>query len=173
MPDFLLTALQHPFTWGLLTGLAAALLLLLKNAGLRARIRALESQVVKSHEASLLAHSRLQEEAARLREANQNLRDKLAQFAHSPRGQLANRLDAFERAVARLTKDAPGFAQAWASVLEQAQAEITAEIEGARRPPFGLGGLLPFLKRAPSPAMQPGPSSGGDGSPGPEKPAGL
>lgn len=151
MTDFLLAALQHPFTWGLFAGLVPAALQLKKNWELKARVKTLESHVIKGHEASLLAHGRLQDEVDSLRAANQNLRDKLAQFAHSPRGQLANQLDAFQRAVAILTKEAPGFAQAFSGAIEKAQAEIAAEIEGSRRPPFGLGGLLPFFQPKPAP----------------------
>ncbi len=146
MIDFILNTLQHPFTWGLLAGLTVALLQIKKIWELKTRIKYLESHLIKGHEASLLTHERLQKELESLRAANLNFRDKLAQLSHSPRGQITTQLDAFQRAVAKMTREAPGFAQAFADALERSHAEIFSEIDGARRPSLGFLGGLPIFQ---------------------------
>lgn len=165
--DFLVSALQQPFVWGLIAGLVVAGFLWKSGFSARRRdareIQRLERELkeLQGHlHTQLKIHASgneaLQAELEGLRRQNENLRiQHAASQQKSGRAEL-RQLQAFEGALRLMREQAPGFAPAWEKALREAEAELDAAESGLRK-----------LVRRVIPGLA-GPSSAGPGARGSE-----
>lgn len=153
--DILLTAIAHPFTWGLLAGLGFAAWAFFSGwsakRALRREVRRLEEHCRTAAELNAKGTQSLQAEAAQLREANRNLEITVAELKNKPDRAELQKLYVLDRAAALMAGRAPGFAPAWQAALQEAQAELDKTSTG----------LLPWIRRIvhPSIAANSGPAA--------------
>lgn len=152
--DYLISALQTPFTWGLLLGLLIAAFLW--KSGLTARRHALaEARRLQGELRDLQGHlntqlkinasgnQNLNAELESLRAQNENLRINLATLQQKPGRAETRQFQIQESALRVMREQAPGFAPAWEKALRQAESEMEAADKGllklVRRVIPGLG----------------------------------
>jgi Ribonuclease G/E len=146
--EFLNSALQYPFTWGLLAGLLIAGFVWKSGFSSRRQsakeIRRLEQELrdLQRHLHTQLKIQASGQEAVtheldRMRQQNETLRMNLALLQQKPGRAELRQLQVQELAVRALRTQAPGFAPAWENALEQAEAELQA----------GESGLKQFMRR--------------------------
>lgn len=139
--DYLLTAIQSPFVWGLLLGLLIAAFLW--KAGFTARRHALgEVKRLQAEMRDLQGHLNTQlkinasgnealgSELAALRTQNENLRVNLASLQQKPGKAELRQLQVHDAAIRTLREQAPGFAPAWEKAVRQAETELEAADKG-------------------------------------------
>lgn len=149
--------LKHPFTLGLLLGLAVAAVAWKSGFSARRRlardIRKLENDMreLQGHlntQLKINAHGNdtLQRELEELRRQNENLRVSVATLQSKPGKAELRHLQATESAVRLMREQAPGFAPAWEKALRQAEAELEAGESGLKKlvrrviPGIGMSG---------------------------------
>lgn len=149
--------LKHPFTLGLLLGLAVAAVAWKSGFSARRRlgrdVRKLENDMreLQGHlntQLKINAHGNdtLQRELEELRRQNENLRVSVATLQSKPGKAELRHLQMTESAVRLMREQAPGFAPAWEKALRQAEAELEAGESGLKKlvrrviPGIGMSG---------------------------------
>ena len=136
--------IKHPFTWGLLIGLALAFFAW--KSGMTAkrtlkkdmkRITA-EKQDLESHLNTQLkinasGNSAVHEKMEKFQEQNETLRINLAALQNKPGRSELRHLHTMETAVRLMREQAPGFASAWEVALRQAESEYDEAAGGLRK----------------------------------------
>lgn len=152
--EMLKTALESPFTWGLLLGLL--LTVFTWKSGFTARrhlARELrraeaESKELQGHLNTQLkinasGNEALQNELASLKQQNETLRVNNAALQQKPGRAEQRQLQIHELAIRSMREQAPGFAPAWEKAFRQAEADVDASESGllklVRRVIPGLG----------------------------------
>lgn len=153
--ETILTALQHPFTWGLLLGLLIAGFLW--KSGFTARrqaareikriqeeMRELQGHLNTQLKINASGNQALQTELDTLRQQNETLRVNIAALQQKPGRAEQRQLQIHETAIRLMREQAPGFAPVWEKVQRQAETEIESAESGlrklVRRVIPGLGG---------------------------------
>jgi hypothetical protein len=151
--ELILGVLGHPFTWGLLVGLIFAAWAFFggwsARRALKREIRRLEDHCRTAADLNARGQQALMDENATLKGQNENLRISLAELKNKPDRAEIQKLYLFDKAVHLMTARAPGFATAWESVLQEAQAEIDKTSTG----------ILPFMRRIIHPFSSPHPAA--------------
>ncbi len=152
--EFLQSAIQSPFVWGLLLGLLIAAFIW--KSGFTARRHALaDSKRIQAEMKELQGHlntqlkinadgnKSVQTELESLRTQNENLRVNLAALQQKPGKAEVRQLQVWESALRTMREQAPGFAPAWEKAVRQAETEMEAADKGllklVRRVIPGLG----------------------------------
>jgi hypothetical protein len=138
------SALEQPFTWGLLLGLLVAAFIW--KAGFTARrtlqreIRRIEGEMrdLQTHLNTQLkinasGNEALQTELASLRQQNETLRVNNAALQQKPGRAEQRQLQVYEIAIRSMREQAPGFAPAWEKALRQGEAEVDAAESGLKK----------------------------------------
>lgn len=136
--------LKHPFTLGLLLGLAVAATTWKSGFSARRRlsrdVRKLEGELreLQGHLNTQLkinaqGNEALQRELEELRRHNENLRVNVATLQAKPGRAELRHSQITEGAVRLMREQAPGFAPAWEKALRQAEAELEAGESGFRK----------------------------------------
>ncbi|MCX6876801.1 MAG: hypothetical protein NTW21_23765 [Verrucomicrobia bacterium] len=144
MVEYLQSALQLPFVWGLLLGLLIAGFLW--KAGLTARRHAaIEIKRVQADMRELQGHlntqlkinatgnEALNTELESLRRQNENLRVNLAALRQKPGRAEQRLLHIHDSAIRTLREQAPGFAAAWEKAVRQAEADLESADSGLKK----------------------------------------
>lgn len=159
--------LKHPFTLGLLLGLAVAAVAWKSGFSTRRRlardIRKLENELreLQGHLNTQLkinaqGNETLQRELEELRRQNENLRVSVATLQSKPGKAELRHSQVTESAVRMMREQAPGFAPAWEKAMRQAEADLEAGESGLKKlvrrviPGIGMGGG----GSAPAPGVQ-------------------
>jgi hypothetical protein len=157
--DFLNTAIQHPFTWGLLLGLLIAAFAW--KSGFTARrniardlkrvedeLKNLQNHLNTQLKINASGNGSLQTELETLRKQNETLRVNHAALQQKPGRAEQRQLQVQEIAIRAMREQAPGFAPAWEKAIRQGEVEVdTAEsglVKLVRR-------VIPSLGNASSP----------------------
>ena len=160
--EILLTALAHPFTWGLGIGLIFAAWAFFSGWSakrtLRREVRRLEDHCRTAADLSAKGTQSLQDELAGLKEQNKNLQITVAELKNKPDRAELQKLYVLDKAAALMTERAPGFAAAWQAALKEAQAELDKTSTG----------FLPWIRRI----IHPSPGNGDSGAAGALPPGG-
>jgi hypothetical protein len=142
--DYLIEALKHHFTWGLLLGLLIAFSLW-KSAFSQRRRDAREIKRLEAEMKELQGHlntqlkinasgnQSLQSELETLRMQNENLRVQNAALQQKPGRGEARQLHIYEIAIGTMREQAPGFASAWEKALRHGEAELEAADSGLKK----------------------------------------
>lgn len=154
MQDTVIAILAHPFTWGLLAGLAACFMVW--RAGhvkrseqkrdikrLNAELSDLNRHLGQQMKITAAGNQSVNEELEALRQKNENLRVSIATLQQKPGKAEARMLQVYDRAVHLLLERAPGFAPAWESAVRDAEAHV-ADAES---------GLTKLVRRVTRPAL--------------------
>lgn len=153
--ESILSALAHPFAWGLLAGLVFAAWAFFggwsARRALRREVRRLEEHGRTAAEISARGNRALLEEIAELKKANENLRISLAALENKPDRAELRKLYLYDKTVHLMFERAPGFAPAWEAGLKEAQDEMDKI----------SGGVLPWIRRLVHPSL----GAGGGGAP--------
>jgi len=140
--------LSEPFTWGLVLGLFAMVMvwkLMRKDIGMlrseNVRITA-ENRELQTHLNTQLkinskGNEQLQNQLDELREQNENLRVNLGTVSQKAGRAEMRQLHMMESAVAVMREQAPGFAPAWEKAIRDAEAAEEA----------GAGGLKKLMRK--------------------------
>lgn len=153
--DYLISALQTPFIWGLLLGLLIAGFTWKSGLTARRHTQA-EAKRLQAELSDLQGHLTTQlkinasgnenrnAELEALRVQNENLRVNLAASQQKPGRAEARQFQIQEVALRAMREQAPGFAPAWERALRQAESEMESADKGllklVRRVIPGLGG---------------------------------
>ncbi len=142
--DFLTTALQNPFTWGLLLGLLIAAFLW--KSGFTARrsvsrelkrvegeIKDLQGHLNTQLKINASGNGALQTELESLRKQNEVLRLNNAALQQKPGRAEQRLLQVQESAIRTMREQAPGFAPAWEKALRLAEADADAAESGLKK----------------------------------------
>jgi hypothetical protein len=156
--EILTTALQSPFTWGLLLGLLVAAFIW-KSAYSARRQTARELKRLESEMKDLQGHlntqlkinatgnAALEDELKTLRQQNEVLRVNNAALLQKPGRAEQRLLQTYEIAIRSMREQAPGFAPAWEKALRLGEQEMDAAESGlkklVRRVIPGLGNSQP------------------------------
>ena len=158
--DSLNTALQHPFTWGLLLGLLIAAFIW--KSGFSARrnvarelkrvegeLKNLQNHLNTQLKINASGNESLQAELETLRKQNETLRVNNAALQQKPGRAEQRLLQVQETAIRIMREQAPGFAPAWEKAVRQGESEVDAAESGlvklVRRVIPGLGNASPAL----------------------------
>lgn len=136
--------LKHPFTLGLLLGLAVAAVTWKSGFSARRRlsrdVRKLEGELreLQGHLNTQLkinaqGNEALQRELEELRRHNENLRVNVASLQAKPGRAELRHSQVTEGAVRMMREQAPGFAPAWEKAMRQAEAELEAGESGFKK----------------------------------------
>jgi hypothetical protein len=139
--ELLQSALQSPFTWGLIAGLIIAGFVWKSGFSSRRQsareIRRLERELLdlQRHLHTQLkvqasGQEALTDELERLRQQNETMRVHVATLQQKPGRAELRQLQVQEIAIRTLRTQAPGFAAAWENALEQADSEVQASETG-------------------------------------------
>lgn len=154
--------LTHPFTLGLLLGLAITALVAI-TAWSRRRALAKENRLLREHlhtQMSINAQGNQaqMEQIATLTKQNENLRISLAVLKDRPDKSELRTLYLYDKAIHLMYEKAPGFAPAWENVLREAELEqekastgVMAWVRKVIRPSLATGNPQPALPSAQSP----------------------
>lgn len=152
--EILLTALAHPFTWGLGLGLVFAAWAFFSGwaakRALRREVQRLEDHCRTAADLSAKGTQSLQDELTGLKEQNKNLQITVAELKNKPDRAELQKLYVLDKAAALMTERAPGFAAAWQAALKEAQAELDKTSTG----------FLPWIRRIVHPSLGSGNSGG-------------
>lgn len=152
--------LKHPFTLGLLLGLAVAAVAWKSGFSARRRlgkdIRKLENELreLQGHLNTQLkinaqGNDTLQKELEEQKRQNENLRVSLASLQSKPGKAELRHAQMTENAVRLMREQAPGFAPAWEKAMRQAEMELEAGESGLKKlvrrviPGIGMSGSSP------------------------------
>ncbi len=153
--DIVQTALQSPFTWGLLLGLLIAGFIwksgFSARRGLTRELKRVESEfkTLQNHLNTQLkitasGNESVQAELESLRKQNETLRVNQATLQQKPGRAELRLLQVQEIAIRTMREQAPGFASAWEKAIRQGEQELDAAESGLsklmRRVIPGLGG---------------------------------
>ncbi len=142
--EFLQTALQSHFVWGLLLGLLIAGFIL-KSGFTSRRHAARELKRVETELRELQGHlntqlkinasgnETLNAELESLRRQNENLRVNIAALQQKPGRAEQRLLQIHEAAIRTLREQAPGFAAAWEKAFRQAESDMEASDSGFKK----------------------------------------
>ena len=160
--DYLQSALQSHFIWGLLLGLLIAGFLW-KSGFTARRHAAAEIRRVQSELRELQGHLNTQlkinasgnevlhTELEALRRQNENLRVNLAALQQKPGRAEQRLLQIHETAIRTLREQAPGFAAAWEKAFRQAETDLEATDSGLKKL---IRRVIPSLGNSPASAAQ-------------------
>jgi hypothetical protein len=135
------TALQHPFTWGILLGLLIAGFIWKSGFSARRNL-ARELKRVEGELKNLQTHlntqlkitasgnESLQAELESLRKQNEVMRVNQASLQQKPGRAELRQLHVQEIAIRTMREQAPGFAPAWEKAIRQAEQEVDAAESG-------------------------------------------
>jgi hypothetical protein len=152
--DVVQTALQSPFTWGLLLGLMVAGFIwksgFSARRGLTRELKRVESELkmLQNHLNTQLkitasGNESVQAELEALRKQNETLRVNQATLQQKPGRAELRLLQVQEIAIRTMREQAPGFASAWEKAIRQGEQEVDAAESGLaklmRRVIPGLG----------------------------------
>ncbi|MBN8460661.1 MAG: hypothetical protein J0M04_22755 [Verrucomicrobia bacterium] len=155
--EFLQSAIQNPFVWGLLLGLLIAGFIwksgftarrhaLAEVKRLQAEMKDLQGHLNTQLKINADGNKSIQAELESLRQQNENLRVNLAALQQKPGKAEMRQLQMFETALRTMREQAPGFAPAWEKALRQAETEMEAADKGllklVRRVIPGLGSQM-------------------------------
>jgi hypothetical protein len=140
----ILEYLKHPFTLGLLLGLAVAAVAWKSGFSARRRlgrdVRKLENELreLQGHlntQLKINAHGNdtLQRDLEELRRQNENLRVTVATLQTKPGKAELRHSQVTENAVRMMREQAPGFAPAWEKAMRQAESELEAGESGLKK----------------------------------------
>ncbi|MEI6676563.1 MAG: hypothetical protein WCO57_15440 [Verrucomicrobiota bacterium] len=160
--EFLQSALQNHFVWGLLLGLLVAGFSL--KSGFTARrhaarelkrveteLRELQGHLNTQLKINASGNETINTELESLRRQNENLRVNIAALQQKPGRAEQRLLQIHEAAIRTLREQAPGFAAAWEKAFRQAEADLEAADSGFKKL---IRRVLPSLGNAPpSPAQ--------------------
>lgn len=144
MTDFLITSIQHPFTWGLLLGLLIAAFLWKSGYAARRNVSR-ELKRVETEMKDLQGHlntqlkinasgnESLQTELESLRKQNETLRLNIASLQQKPGRAEQRALQVQEIAIRTMREQAPGFAPAWENALRHAESEVDSAESGLKK----------------------------------------
>lgn len=149
--------LKHPFTLGLLLGLAVAAVAWKSGFSARRRlskdIRKLENELreLQGHLNTQLkinaqGNDSIQKELEEQKRQNENLRVSLASLQSKPGKAELRHAQMTENAVRLMREQAPGFAPAWEKAMRQAEMELEAGESGLKKlvrrviPGIGMSG---------------------------------
>ncbi|QJE98299.1 hypothetical protein [Luteolibacter luteus] len=149
--------LKHPFTLGLLLGLAVAAVAWKSGFSARRRlgkdIRKLENELreLQGHLNTQLkinaqGNDAVQKELEEMKRQNENLRVSLASLQSKPGKAELRHAQMTENAVRLMREQAPGFAPAWEKAMRQAEVELEAGESGLKKlvrrviPGIGMSG---------------------------------
>jgi chromosome segregation ATPase len=152
--------LKHPFTLGLLLGLAVAAVAWKSGFSARRRlgkdIRKLENELreLQGHLNTQLkinaqGNDSLQKDLEEMKRQNENLRVSLASLQSKPGKAELRHAQMTENAVRLMREQAPGFAPAWEKAMRQAEMELEAGESGLKKlvrrviPGIGMSGSSP------------------------------
>ncbi len=138
------SALQQPFTWGLLTGLLVAAFIwkaaFSARRNLQREIRRVEGEMkeLQGHLNTQLkinasGNESLQAELATLKQQNENLRINHAALQQKPGRAEQRQLQVYDLAIRAMREQAPGFAPAWEKAIRQAETEVEAAESGLKK----------------------------------------
>lgn len=152
------TAMQQPFTWGLLLGLLVAAFIW--KAGFTARRHAsreikrvnTEAKDLQNHLNTQLkinasGNEVLQSELTTLRQQNETLRVNNAALLQKPGRAEQRQLQVYEIAIRTMREQAPGFAAAWEKAIRQGESEVEASESGFKKL---VRRVMPALGNTPS-----------------------
>jgi len=136
--------LKHPFTLGLLLGLAVAAVAWKSGFSARRRlakdIRKLENELreLQGHLNTQLkinaqGNDSIQKELEEQKRQNENLRVSLASLQSKPGKAELRHAQITENAVRLMREQAPGFAPAWEKAMRQAEVELEAGESGLKK----------------------------------------
>lgn len=165
MQDTVFAILAHPFTWGLLVGLAACVMIWraghVKRSEQKRELKRLNTELAdlnrhlgQQMKINAAGTQTVTAELESLREKNENLRVSIATLQQKPGKAEARMLQVYDRAVHLLLERAPGFAPAWESAVRDAESHVSdAE-----------SGLTKLVRRVTRPALghSPAPRSAPD-----------
>lgn len=152
--DIFTTALQSPFTWGLLLGLLIAAFIwksgfsdrrhsTRESKRLQAEMKDLQSHLNTQLKINASGNEAVQSELKTLQQQNEMLRVNNAALQQKPGRAEQRQLQIYEFAIRTMREQAPGFAPAWEKALRQGEAEVEATDSGliklVRRVIPGLG----------------------------------
>jgi DNA repair exonuclease SbcCD ATPase subunit len=140
----ILEYLKHPFTLGLLLGLAVAAVAWKSGFSARRRlgrdVRKLENELreLQGHLNTQLkinaqGNDTLQRDLEELRRQNENLRVTVATLQTKPGKAELRHSQVTENAVRMMREQAPGFAPAWEKAMRQAESELEAGESGLKK----------------------------------------
>lgn len=142
--DILNSALQNPFTWGLLLGLLITAFIW--KSGFTARrnvarelkrvqeeLRVLQGHLGTQLKINASGNESLQAELETLRKQNETLRVNLAALQTKPGRAELRLLQVHEIAIRAMREQAPGFASAWEKAVRQGETEIDAAESGLQK----------------------------------------
>ncbi len=134
--------LKHPFTWGLLIGLFALLMIayvgIVKRLALKRQLAERDKQIadLKSYLSTHLdvtaqGVAQRQTQLEELRQQNENLRMAVAALQDKPDRRDRRTLEIYQRALEMMNENAPAFAAVWQACLRRAEEELAAAQKGA------------------------------------------
>jgi DNA repair exonuclease SbcCD ATPase subunit len=149
--------LKHPFTLGLLLGLAVAAVAWKSGFSTRRRLgkelrklendmRELQGHLNTQLKINAQGNDTLQRELEELRRQNENLRVSVATLQSKPGKAELRHLQVTDSAVRLMREQAPGFAPAWEKALRQAEQDLEAGESGLKKlvrrviPGIGMSG---------------------------------
>ena len=140
---------MHPFVWGLGLGLIACVVVFirmtLKLRAARKDLHNLQRHLHTKLEIDAEATERRKAEAEKLREEVNNLKVTVQTLRSKPGRKETELLHIYDKAVQMMSQNAPGFASAWQTAVQQAEDDVARYHKGA----------IPFLRRAIRPASLP------------------
>ena len=142
--NFFDTALQQPFTWGLLIGLliagfiwkggfSAGRTAKRENKRLETEMKDLQSHLSTQLKINASGNETLNQELEDLRRQNEALRINNVTLQQKPGRAEQKQLQIYEIAVRTMREQAPGFAPVWEKALRQGEAEIDAVESGLKK----------------------------------------
>jgi len=148
--------LKHPFTLGLLLGLAVAAVAWKSGFSTRRRLgkelrklendmRELQGHLNTQLKINAQGNDTLQRELEEMRRQNENLRVSVATLQSKPGKAELRHLQVTDSAVRLMREQAPGFAPAWEKALRQAEQDLEAGESGLKKlvrrviPGIGIG----------------------------------
>jgi hypothetical protein len=142
--NFFHTALEQPFTWGLLlglliagffwkTGFTAARTAKRENKRLEAEMKDLQGHLNTQLKINASGNESLLRELESLRNQNESLRVSIASLQQKPGRAEQRQLQIYEIAIRTMREQAPGFAPAWEKALRQGEAELDAQESGLKK----------------------------------------
>jgi hypothetical protein len=160
--EYLQSALQNHFVWGLLLGLLVAGFSL--KSGLtssrhakreikrvEADLRALQGHLNTQLKINAYGNEALNTELESLRRQNENHRVNIAALQQKPGRAEQRLLQIHEAAIRTMREQAPGFAPAWEKALRQAEADLEATDSGFKKL---MRRVIPSLGNTPASSTQ-------------------
>lgn len=133
--------LMHPFVLGFGAGILVAVLAWISGVmhirRLKGEMRTLKEQLQLKMELDAEATAGRKQENEQLKQKVANLQSSLQVLREKPGRRELELLHIYDRALQKMFQNAPGFAPAWQSTLEAAEAEFVSYRKG----------VIPFIRR--------------------------